>query len=68
MKKVDGVKLSFGRDSSDGLVLPLQSLVTSKVLTCLELLFCMDKLSGFCVQTGMATYFTCEYTHSLSGE
>lgn len=51
----------------DGLLLPVQSLV-SVVLTCLQLLFCSYKLRVFCVHTGVAAYFTCEYMHSLSRE
>ena len=62
------VMLSFGSDSSDGLVLPVQSSASSKVLTCPELLFSTYKLGVLCAQTGMATYFTCEYMHSLSRE
>lgn len=60
--------LSFVSDSSNGLALPGQSLVSSEVLSCLELLFCTYKLSASCAQTGMAAYFTCEYMHSLSRE
>lgn len=62
------VVLSHGSDCSDGLGLPLQSSGSSKVLTCLKLLFCTYKWSGLCAQTGMAAYFTCEYMHSLSRE
>lgn len=51
----------------DGLLLPVQSSVSVE-LTCLELLFCSYKLRVFCVHTGVAAYFTCEYTHSLSRE
>lgn len=51
----------------DGLLLPIQSLV-SVVLPCLELLFCSYKLSVFCGHTGVAAYFTCEYMHSISRE
>lgn len=51
----------------DGLLLPVQSSV-SVVLTCLELLFCSLKWSVFCVHTGVAAHYTCEYMHCLSRE